>query len=123
MSSDDLLYLQNILDAAMKVEEYLKGIDRDAFLKTSLVQDGVIRQIMIMGEATQLLSDALREKYPKVPWRSIARMRDMLIHRYFSVNLEEVWLTAQNDLPDLKAHVAKMIEDIQAEDTEENDER
>jgi len=96
MKRGDRLYLQNILDAIAAVETYVQGIDRDGFDKNRLVQDGVIRQITIMGEATKLLSDELRDKYSHIPWRLIARMRDTLIHRYFGVDLEQVWLTAQN---------------------------
>ena len=116
MSSDDLLYLQNILDAITKVETYIHGIDRKGFDETSLVQDGVIRQITIIGEATKLLSDDLRDKNPHVPWHPIARMRDTLVHRYFSVDLEQVWLTAQNDLPVLKANVIEIVEEVRAEE-------
>ena len=101
MNPDDLLYLQNILDAIARVETYVEGFDREAFDGNLLVQDGVIRQITIMGEATKLLSSELRDKYPQVPWRQIARMRDTLIHRYFGVDIEQVWLTVQNDFPPL----------------------
>ena len=103
------MYLQHILDAISKVEDYLEGIDRQTFSERSLIQDGVIRQIEIIGEAVRRLSRDLRDQYPKIPWQDIAGMRDKLIHDYFGVDLETVWLTALDDLPVLKAKVARIL--------------
>jgi uncharacterized protein with HEPN domain len=109
MPRDDSVYLQHILDAISKVETYLEGIDRRTFSERSLIQDGVIRQIEFIGEAVRRLSHDLRDQYPKIPWQDIAGMRDKLIHDYFGVDLETVWLTALDDLPVLKAQVARIL--------------
>lgn len=109
MPRDNLVYLRHILDAISKVSTYLEGIDRRAFSEKSLIQDGVIRQLEIIGEAVRRLSRDLRDRYPNIPWQDIAGMRDKLIHDYFGVDLETVWLTVLEDLPALKAQVAQIL--------------
>jgi uncharacterized protein with HEPN domain len=111
MERDDSVYLHHILDASTRIEEYLGGVNEETFHQVTLVQDGVIRQLEIVGEATKRLSREVRVKYPNVPWQDIAGMRDKLIHDYFGVDLDAVWLTARDDVPVLKAEVTRILEE------------
>jgi uncharacterized protein with HEPN domain len=110
MKRDDTVYLQHILDATARIEEYLQGVDKKVFQKQYLIQDGVIRQLEIIGEATKQLSSELRSNYPDTPWQDIAGMRDKLIHQYFGVDVETVWLTARDDIPLLKTEVTEILQ-------------
>ncbi len=109
MKRDDSVYLQHILDAIARIKEYLLGIDEETFYEQHLVKDGVIRQLEIIGEATKRLSLDVRARCPHIPWQDIAGMRDKLIHDYFGVDLDAVWLTARDDLRGLKATVARLL--------------
>ena len=109
MMKDDTVFLRHILDAINKIQEYAQDMDFEKFRKSSLVQDGVIRQLEIVGEATKNLSEGLREKHSDIPWKDIAGMRDKLIHQYFGVDIAGVWETVEKDIPLLKSKLIKLL--------------
>ena len=86
-------YLRDIVENAAKVEAFTAGVDFDEFLANEMRAYATIRALEIIGEAVKQVPAELREKYPQIPWRAIARMRDKLIHHYFGVNLGVVWKT------------------------------
>ena len=115
MKKNDSIYLSHILESIERIEEYTKGMEKTDFSFSNLVQDGTIRQIEIIGEATKNLSKDLREKYPQIPWRDIAGMRDRLIHHYFGINLEDVWHTVKVDIPALKDEILVILDILETE--------
>lgn len=112
MKRDDRLYLKHILDSITQIGEYIAGLDYNTFLQAKLVQDGVIRQLEIIGEATKNVSDSLKKNNPAVPWKDIAGMRDKLIHNYFGVDIQAVWETAQDDLPLVRQELLNILENL-----------
>lgn len=113
MAHADEVYIRHILDAMLRIEEYLQGIEEEHFYQNYLVQDGVIRQLEIIGEATKNISQRTREEHNNIPWKDIAGMRDKLIHGYFGVDLELVWLTAKNDSPRLQKDIKEVLDLLQ----------
>ena len=109
MRRDDAVYLRHILDAIGKVEEYVAGMDRDAFQASTRAQDAVSRRLEIIAEATKRLSQGLRSGAASVPWPDITGMRDKLIHDYMGVDVETVWLTIRENLPLFKGQVRAIL--------------
>ena len=104
--------LNHILDAIEKIETYLSGFDLEMFERNDLTIDAVVRNIEIIGEATNCLDRELKAKYPNVEWSYATAIRNRLVHGYFDVDAEIVWETTQNDLPKLKTEIEKILESL-----------
>ena len=108
---DDAGYLRDILEAIELVERYaLRG--RGTFESDELVQVWIVHHIQIIGEAVRRLSQDLRTRHPEVPWVQVAAMRNVLVHDYFRIDLDEVWQTVERDVPALKNHVQAILNQL-----------
>ncbi len=112
MTRDARLFLSDILESIEKIQEYLKSVTREELLGKSILQDSVMRRLEIIGEATKNIPASLKEKYPEIPWRRISGLRDVLIHAYFGIDAERLWVIVKDDLPILKINVQKMLKEI-----------
>ncbi|NQS74279.1 MAG: DUF86 domain-containing protein [Methanoculleus sp.] len=101
MTPKDLAYLHHILDAIESIEEFSGGIESVEELRNRrLERAGIERMLTIIGEAAKMVSPELRAEYPGIPWREAAGMRDKIVHHYFGVDYEAVFLTVNDDLPE-----------------------
>lgn len=107
----DRAYLEHIHEAIRRVMEYT-ATGRNDFLARTLLQDGVIRNLEIIGEATKKLSPELRARYPDVPWKNMAALRDVLIHNYLGVDLGIVWDVVAHRLPEVSRQIATILAEL-----------
>lgn len=112
MKRDDSAYVQHILEAINQIDTYLGDRVIEDFMASRMVQDAVIRQLEIIGEATKNLSNSSKIAAPEIPWRDIAGMRDILIHQYFGVDLTAVWKSAVEELPGIKKQLETLKDQI-----------
>ena len=112
MQREPRVFLEDILVAAVKVEKYTKGLTFDEFIDNDLISDAVIKNILVIGEATKNIPDEIRQKSSGIEWRKMAGMRDMMIHGYFSINYKIVWDVVQNKIPTLKKQVEQLLNDL-----------
>jgi uncharacterized protein with HEPN domain len=101
--------LLDIRNAARLALEFIRGMDKDAFFCDLKTQSAVIHQCLILGEAVKRLSEPFCNSHPELSWRRMAGMRDMLIHQYDSVDLEQLWNTLQNDIPEVISIIDPLI--------------
>jgi len=106
---DDKVFLQNILECIVKIETYTNA-GKEEFMNSGLIQDAVIRNLEIVGEATKRVSQGIKEQNQEIPWRQMAGLRDVLIHDYMGISLKIVWNVVQNELPQLKIKIIELLD-------------
>jgi uncharacterized protein with HEPN domain len=109
-------FLRDIQEAIRRIRAYSPdAMTYDQFLADTKTQDAVVRNLEIIGEATKNLSKQLRNRYPDVPWKGMAGIRDKLIHHYFGVNLDVVWSVVTLELPELASQIEDILQDQQSD--------
>lgn len=108
MTKDTRVYLAHILERIDRVLRYTTGGYAE-FSNDTLIQDAVVRNLEVMGEAAKRIPDEYRRTHPSIPWKSIAALRDVLIHQYEGVSLPEVWSVVEDHLPKLRSSIAELL--------------
>lgn len=120
MSRTYRLYLNDILKAIARINQYTAGIDLASFKADTMRIDSALFNLMTIGEAVKNLPDEIRTQIPEVRWRNIARFRDRVVHHYFTLDPEIVWEIIQVHLPVLHEHALKLLRDLPDDSADEN---
>ena len=99
----------HIIECIERIESYLERINKETFLSSTLVQDAVVRNLQVMAESTQRLSEQAKHSLPEIDWYKIAGFRNILVHDYLGIEMETVWNIAEKELPLLKKAVNKLL--------------
>jgi len=102
-------YLDDICEAMQRIQRYTASLTYESFLRETIVQDAVVRNLTIIGEAAKRVSAGLRRTHPEIPWRNMAGMRDRLTHDYFGINYDIVWTVAESEVPALLPQLERLL--------------
>ncbi len=117
MKRDNRLYIDDMIESINNIEEYITEIIKENFAKDKKTIDAVVRNLEVLGEAAKHIPENLKKEFPDIPWREIAGMRNKLIHEYFGIDIEILQKTVYESLPNLKAPLLKMLQELK----EDND--
>jgi len=112
MKKEATTFIEHILECIALIERYTDNKTEEDFFDLIQLQDAVNRRIEIIGEAVKNIPDGIKGKYPEIPWKEIAGMRDILIHEYFGIDLELTWEVVTRDIPDLKTKLLRMRKEL-----------
>ncbi len=109
---DPVIFLEDILEAMNKVERYTKDKDIEEFRSNSMAVDAVLRNLEVIGEASNNLSQEFREDHPDIPWKRMIGLRNVVIHEYFGVDLNIIWRIVTRDIPETKPLIEDLLNDL-----------
>lgn len=103
------LYLQDIVEAAEAVAEFIKDIDEQRFVTTDLIRSAVLQKLIVIGEAASRLPKVFRSAHPDIEWPDIVAFRNIVVHAYFGIKWDMVWVTATTEVPQLAEQVRNIL--------------
>jgi uncharacterized protein with HEPN domain len=102
-------HIVDIVGSARLVRAYLAGVAQEDFMRNVQLQDSIIRRLEVIGEAAGRVSASFRERHPAIPWSRMIGMRNRMIHTCDAVDLDIVWTTAQERIPELLALIEPLV--------------
>lgn len=111
MNRDYKLFVKDILDCINKIEEFVKGISYEDFVKDDKTSSAVVRKLEVIGEASKNVPKEIRQRYKELPWSDMAGMRDKIIHFYFGIDYEIVWKVIKERLPQIRPSIKKIVDE------------
>jgi uncharacterized protein with HEPN domain len=102
-------YLRDILEACQKAAQFVEGMSYESFSSDDKTQYAVVRALTVIGEAAKKIPRAVQNRFPDVPWKLMAGMRDVVVHEYFRVDLKRVFETVHQDLPSVNRAIEVML--------------
>ena len=121
MKKDPRIYLAQILERIIRIEDFT-SMGKQSFLENPLIQDAVIRNLEVIGEASRRVGAEYRIAHPEIPWREMTGLRNILIHDYESVNLEKIWQVIEKELPSVKITLETILPPLDQLEREINEE-
>ena len=112
MNRNIALYVRDILQNMQDAEEFIQGMSYEQFAADKKTFNAVLRSIEVIGEAAKNVPAVIRDKYPTVPWKEMGAMRDKVIHFYFGVNREAVWLAVKERIPAIKPVIEQILREL-----------
>lgn len=106
---DDQLFIEDIFQSIIRIMEYTENVDYETFVNNQEKIDAVVRNLKIVGEASNHISDEFKYNSPEINWSEVVGLRNILIHKYFGVDTEIVWVIIKEDIPTLKKQIAKLL--------------
>lgn len=103
------VFLEDMLQSMEKIEDYTEGTDFNSFVRNPMMVDAVIRNLEVIGEACKYVPARIREEHDEIPWKAIIGLRNIAIHKYFSLDLENIWKIIKDDLPKNKEIFRKVF--------------
>ena len=118
MSRDYKLYLDDIVESCEKIQTFAAGMSYEAFIQDERTIDAIVRNLEIIGEAVKNVPGEWLEMQPQIEWKNIARLRDIIVHRYFKVELDVVWGIVNERIEELRKAVQFLLDNLEDSEPE-----
>ena len=103
------LYLNDIVEAADAISQFILGVEQDSFLQNDLLRSAVLQKLIIISEGAARLPKEFREHHTEIEWKDIVAFRNIAVHAYFAVEWSIVWVAATQDAPELRTKIARIL--------------